>query len=36
MTLVPLRLGYVPLTDAAPLIVAREMGFAQKKGWRWT
>lgn len=23
-----LRLGYVPLTDAAPLIIARELGFA--------
>ena len=27
-----LRLGYVPLLDAAPLIVAREMGFAEEEG----
>ncbi len=32
MTLVPLRLGYVPLIDAAPLIVARELGFAAEEG----
>ncbi len=32
MTLVPLRLGYVPLTDAAPLIVAQELGFAAEEG----
>ncbi|MEM9210531.1 MAG: CmpA/NrtA family ABC transporter substrate-binding protein [Pseudomonadota bacterium] len=25
-------LGYVPLTDAAPLIIAKELGFAQKEG----
>lgn len=27
-----LRIGYVPLTDAAPLIVARELGFFAKHG----
>lgn len=27
-----LRIGYVPLTDAAPLIVARELGFAAEEG----
>lgn len=27
-----LRIGYVPLTDAAPLIVARERGFFEKHG----
>jgi two-component system, oxyanion-binding sensor len=27
-----LRLGYVPLTDAAPLIVAHEIGFAAEEG----
>lgn len=32
MTLATLRLGYVPLTDAAPLIVARELGFAAEEG----
>jgi len=32
MTLAPLRLGYVPLTDAAPLIVAQELGFAAEEG----
>ncbi|MGV3694111.1 MAG: ABC transporter substrate-binding protein, partial [Paracoccus marcusii] len=26
-----LRLGYVPLTDAAPLIIARELGFAAEE-----
>jgi len=29
-----LRLGYVPLTDAAPLIVARELGFFARHGLR--
>jgi ABC-type nitrate/sulfonate/bicarbonate transport system substrate-binding protein len=28
----PLSIGYVPLLDAAPLIVAREMGFAHEEG----
>lgn len=32
MPLTPLRLGYVPLIDAAPLIVARELGFAAEEG----
>jgi NitT/TauT family transport system ATP-binding protein len=32
MSHVRLRLGYVPLTDAAPLIVARELGFAAEEG----
>ncbi|MES2144877.1 MAG: ABC transporter substrate-binding protein [Pseudomonadota bacterium] len=32
MTLASLRLGYVPLIDAAPLIVARELGFAAEEG----
>lgn len=32
MSLRTLRLGYVPLTDAAPLIVAREIGFAAEEG----
>lgn len=32
MTLETLRLGYVPLTDAAPLIVGHELGFAAEEG----
>lgn len=32
MTLTSLRLGYVPLTDAAPLIIAHELGFAAEEG----
>lgn len=28
----PLALGYVPLLDAAPLIIARELGFAEEEG----
>ncbi len=32
MSLTSLRLGYVPLTDAAPLIVAAELGFAAEEG----
>lgn len=35
MTLATLRLGYVPLTDAAPLIVARELGFDAEEGLRF-
>ena len=27
-----LRVGFVPLIDAAPLIVAREMGFFEEEG----
>ncbi|NEX46404.1 CmpA/NrtA family ABC transporter substrate-binding protein [Pseudotabrizicola algicola] len=34
MSLQSLRLGYVPLTDAAPLIVAHELGFAAEEGLR--
>jgi NitT/TauT family transport system ATP-binding protein len=32
MSLSTLRLGYVPLIDAAPLIVAQELGFAAEEG----
>jgi NitT/TauT family transport system ATP-binding protein len=32
MSLLPLRLGYVPLTDAAPLIIAAELGFVAEEG----
>jgi len=32
MNLETLRLGYVPLTDAAPLIIAQELGFAAEEG----
>ncbi len=32
MPLTRLRLGYVPLIDAAPLIVAQELGFAAEEG----
>lgn len=32
MSLKTLRLGYVPLIDAAPLIVARELGFDAEEG----
>lgn len=32
MTLETLRIGFVPLVDAAPLIVAAEMGFAEEEG----
>ncbi len=32
MTFAVLRLGYVPLIDAAPLIVAKELGFAAEEG----
>lgn len=32
MKLDRLRLGYVPLTDAAPMIVAHELGFASEEG----
>jgi two-component system, oxyanion-binding sensor len=28
----PMRLGYLPLVDAAPLIVAEAMGFAEEEG----
>jgi NitT/TauT family transport system ATP-binding protein len=32
MSMANLRLGYVPLTDAAPLIIAQELGFAAEEG----
>lgn len=32
MKLDRLRLGYVPLTDAAPMIIAHELGFASEEG----
>ncbi|SNT10306.1 CmpA/NrtA family ABC transporter substrate-binding protein [Tropicimonas sediminicola] len=32
MSVVRLTLGYIPLVDAAPLIVAREIGFAEQEG----
>ena len=32
MKLTPLPIAYMPLVDAAPLIVAQEMGFAQSEG----
>lgn len=32
MSLAPLRLGYVPLIDAAPVIVAHELGFGAEEG----
>jgi NitT/TauT family transport system ATP-binding protein len=32
MSQLRLRLGYVPLTDAAPLVVAQELGFAAEEG----
>lgn len=32
MKTVPVSIAYVPLVDAAPLIVAQEMGFAQAEG----
>src|SRR5690606_1036206 len=32
MPLTSVRLGYVPLIDAAPLIVAAELGFAAEEG----
>lgn len=32
MKLAPLRVGFVPLLDMAPIVIAREMGFAQAEG----
>ncbi|PWE48773.1 nitrate transporter [Thioclava sp. NG1] len=32
MSGVPLSVGYIPLVDAAPLIIAREIGFAEEEG----
>lgn len=28
----PLKIGFIPLVDAAPLIIARELGFAEEEG----
>ncbi|MEQ9694830.1 ABC transporter substrate-binding protein [Shimia sp. SDUM112013] len=32
MRTVPLKTGFMPLVDAAPLIIAQEMGFAEEEG----
>ena len=32
MTGVPVSAGFIPLVDAAPLIIAREIGFADEEG----
>lgn len=32
MSLTPLSVGFIPLVDAAPLIVAQDMGFAAEEG----
>lgn len=32
MSATPLRAGFIPLVDAAPLIIAREIGFAEEEG----
>ena len=32
MSAAPLTAGYVPLVDAAPLVIAREIGFAEEEG----
>ena len=32
MTRATLRLGYIPLVDAAPLIIADAIGFAEEEG----
>ena len=32
MRIQPLTVGFMPLVDAAPLIVARELGFAEEEG----
>lgn len=32
MKLTPLSAGFIPLVDAAPLIVAKELGFAEEEG----
>jgi two-component system, oxyanion-binding sensor len=36
MTGAPIRLGFVPLLDAAPLIVAEALGFAEEEGLSMT
>jgi NitT/TauT family transport system ATP-binding protein len=32
MSLIPISAGFMPLVDAAPLIVAKELGFAEEEG----
>ena len=32
MTATPLRIGFIPLLDAAPLLVASDLGFAEEEG----
>ena len=32
MRTLPLSVGFMPLVDAAPLIIARELGFAEEEG----
>ncbi|MEM9784449.1 MAG: CmpA/NrtA family ABC transporter substrate-binding protein [Pseudomonadota bacterium] len=32
MAMIPVEAGFIPLVDAAPLIIAREMGFAEEEG----
>lgn len=32
MNLTPVRMGFVPLLDMAPIVIAREMGFAREEG----
>lgn len=32
MNLTPLRIGFVPLLDVAPIAIAHELGFAQSEG----
>jgi NitT/TauT family transport system ATP-binding protein len=32
MSLLPISAGFIPLVDAAPLIVAKELGFAEEEG----
>lgn len=32
MNVIPLRLGYLPLVDAAPLFIAQALGFAEQEG----
>lgn len=32
MRAVPLSAGFIPLVDAAPLVIARELGFAEEEG----
>lgn len=32
MRLIPIKAGFIPLVDAAPLVIARELGFAAEEG----